>query len=132
MSDKFKEKVKEYLKDAPNYERFDELYNNFNCSIDFIKEIYPNELKTFEDLEFGPHSNTWMKGAVAAILEFDNGHFASVVGGHGGLYGDGVNTFELGYPQEDGSIDVIGWLNPEELTEQMFIIQMKKPFTDEQ
>ena len=68
-------------------------------------------------------------GAVQSYLEFDNGHFASVVGGAAGLYGDGKETFELGYIDDNvpGGIDVQGWLTPEEVTMVMIQIQSKEP-----
>jgi hypothetical protein len=45
-----------------------------------------------------------------------------------GLYGDGVKTFEVGFPLPDNSIDVEGWLSPEEVTSLMIKIQMKEPY----
>ena len=46
------EKLKDYLKDKPNYEKFDILYNEMSYGIEEIKNIYPEDLKTFEDLVF--------------------------------------------------------------------------------
>lgn len=46
----------------------------------------------FEDLDFKPHP---IGSGVQAKIFFDNGYGASVVGGAYGLYGDGVNTFEV-------------------------------------
>ena len=75
-------------------------------------------MKTFEDLEFGPHPNGF--GGKRAVMEFDNGHRISVVGGSMGLYGDGVRTFEI-WRSCDG--DVKGHLTPEEITEEMIELQ---------
>lgn len=50
-------------------------------------------MKTFNDLQFKPHPNG--RGGIQAIMEFENGHRISVVGGNEGLYGDGVETFEI-------------------------------------
>lgn len=74
--------------------------------------------KTFKDLEFNPHRNGL--GGIQAIMDFDNGHRISVVGGGMGLYGDGVNTFEI-WRSCDG--DVKGHLTKEEVTEEMIELQ---------
>jgi hypothetical protein len=49
-------------------------------------------MKTFNDLIFNTHPRGVGK---QAIMEFDNGHKISVVGGTGGLYGDGITTWEI-------------------------------------
>lgn len=81
-----------------------------------MKNVYEG-YKTFKDLEFKPHRNGLGK---QAIMGFDNGHRISVVGGGIGLYGDGVNTFEI-WRSCDG--DVKGYLTPEEITEEMLELQ---------
>lgn len=126
--DALQKKLLEHLEDMPNHEKFRILNKEMGFDINFIKALYPKDLKTFENLKFKPHSNTWIVGAVQAVLEFDNGHFASVVGGGNGLYGDGVTTFEVGFPLPDDSIDVKGWLSPDEVTNLMFQIQIKEPY----
>ncbi len=78
--------------------------------------------KTFKDLKFYPHRNGL--GGRQAILEFDNGHRISVVGGGYGLYGDGVTTFEI-WRSCDG--DVKGYLTAEEVTEEMVELQDLSP-----
>jgi hypothetical protein len=128
MSKTYEEKLKETFKDKPNYRRFS-LLVSMGHDYDFIKKLYSDELKTFDDLEFGAHGNKYLIGAKQAIIEFDNGHFVSVVGGvDQGLYGDGISTFEVGFPLPDDSIDVEGWLSPKEVSELMFIIQSKEPY----
>jgi len=125
------EKLKDYLKDKPNYEKFDILYNEMSYGIEEIKNIYPEELKTFEDLVFKRHGNEFMamQGAVQSFLKFDNGHWVSVVGGASGLYGDGMKTFEVGYPlNSEDDMDVASWRTIDEVTKIMFKIQIKKPF----
>lgn len=128
MDQKLKEKILKSFEGKPNYERFQILNDDFQFSIEVIKELYPEELKTFDDLVFKRHPNTWMIGAVQAVLTFDNNQWVSIVGGGNGLYGDGVTTFELGFELPDGSIDVMGWLSKEEITLEMFKIQKKEPF----
>ena len=75
-------------------------------------------MKTFKDLEFKPKQS--LTGGKQAIMEFDNGHKISVVGGGVGLYGDGINTFEIWRSCDS---DVKGYLTPEEITEEMLELQ---------
>lgn len=83
------------------------------------KLIDPYEgYKTFRDLKFYSHRNGL--GAIQAIMDFDNGHRISVVGGGIGIYGDGVNNFEI-WRSCDG--DVKGYLSAEEITEEMVELQ---------
>jgi len=124
--DKYISKIKEEFKDKPNYEKFNNLLL-MDHDFDFIKKVYPEDLKTFEDLRFKPHR---LEGGVHAYLKFDNGQFASVVGGASGQYGDGVETFELGYDDGYGNIDVMGWLNPDGITEEMFKLQSQDLLSD--
>ena len=53
--------------------------------------------KSFKDIKFTPHP--FASNGVIAKIELDNGHWVSLVGapfgGYGGLYGDGVNSFEM-------------------------------------
>lgn len=77
---------------------------------------------TFNDLNFYPHRNGL--GGKQAIMEFDNGHRISVVGGGYGLYGDGVSTFEIWRSCDE---DVKGWLTKEEITKFMVDIQKLGP-----
>lgn len=122
------EKLRKILNGKLNYQKFRYILD-LGHDIDFVKEVFPNEFKSFKDLEFKPHGVVMTPGAVQAYLEFDNGHFASVVGGAAGLYGDGKETFELGYIDDNDpdSIDVQGWLTPEEVTMGMIQIQSKEP-----
>jgi len=78
--------------------------------------------KTFKDLKFYPHRNGM--GGKQAIMQFDNKHRISIVGGGYGLFGDGVTTFEI-WRSCDG--DVKGWLTAEEVTEEMVELQKLGP-----
>jgi len=81
------------------------------------------EINSFEDLVFKPHRNG-MEGAVQSQHDLPNGITISVVGGQG-LYGDGIESFEIAaWRKED--IDwlrlseydeVLGWQSKEEVTE---------------
>lgn len=75
-------------------------------------------MKTFKDLEFKPHRSGL--GGIQAVMEFNNGHKISVVGGREGLYGDGIKTFEIWRSCDS---DVKGHLTPEEVTEEMIELQ---------
>lgn len=75
-------------------------------------------MKTFNDLVFGTHPRGVGK---QAIMEFDNGHKISVVGGEAmGLYGDGITTWEI---WRSCDVDVKGYLTSGEVTEQMIELQ---------
>ena len=129
MEDKlYIKKLRKILDGKPNHKKFRYILD-LGHDIDFIKEVFPNGFKSFKDLKFESHKSILTPGAVQSYLEFDNGHFASVVGGAEGLYGDGKETFELGYIDDNvpDGIDVQGWLTPEEVTMGMIQIQSKKP-----
>lgn len=78
--------------------------------------------KTFKDLKFYAHK----LGGKQAIMQFDNKHRISVVGGRYSIYGDGVNTFETWRSCDS---DVKGYLTPEEVTEEMVELQKLGPNT---
>lgn len=81
----------------------------------------------FNKLKFEQHS-PYNPNGIKAKMFFPNGYGVSVVGGGTGLYGDGVNTFELAVLK--GNIDewdltyetlitndVIGWKSQDEISE---------------
>jgi hypothetical protein len=78
-------------------------------------------MKTFNDLTFTKHPNG-MNGAVQAKLILDNNITLSGVGGSG-LYGDGIESFEVGAWHNDTNDwirlsdydDVIGWQSKEDI-----------------
>ena len=72
---------------------------------------------TFYDLYFDDRKHPM--GGIQAIMEFENGHKISVVGGPG-TYGDGIKTFEIWRSIDDG---VKGWLTKEEVTEEINDLQ---------
>jgi len=123
------DKIRGKLKDLPTHEKFSTLIN-MGHDINFIKEVYPDLIYTFDDLKFNKHRNDWVanEGGKQAKLNFDNGHWVSVVGGAKSLYGDGVYTFEVGYPISKNDMDVIGYLSPNEVTDFIIEVQMKYPF----
>jgi len=63
-----------------------------NKDLEWIEKINP--IIYFDNLVFKPHPA--VMGGVQATGNFPiNGKWYSVVGGGVGLYGDGVNTFEV-------------------------------------
>jgi hypothetical protein len=81
------------------------------------------EINSFDDLVFKPHPNK-MEGAVVAQHTFPNDITISVVGGMG-LYGDGINSFEVAAWHKEGhdwielsdNQVVVGWQSKEDVTE---------------
>lgn len=88
-----------------------------NKELDWIEDINP--IIHFENLEFKPHRLGG--GAIQATGHFPiNNKWYSVVGGREGLYGDGVNTFEVWGSDMD---DVMGWLTVDEVED--WLLQMQ-------
>lgn len=78
------------------------------------------KIYTFEDLVFKPH--TVIPGGTQANIEFPDGTNASVVGGPKGVYGNGVDTFELWYSDED---EPRGWVSKDEINREFASRSMK-------
>ena len=79
-------------------------------------------MKTFDDLEFGPHPNGL--GGKIAQMDLGNGYKISVVGGGRGLYGDGETTFEVAMFNRMNEMitlgendQVLGWQTIDEINE---------------
>jgi hypothetical protein len=88
-----------------------------NKDFDWINNINP--IVYFENLIFKPHPLG--RGAVQATGKFPiNGKWYSVVGGGYGLYGDGVNTFEVWGADMD---DPMGYLTKSEVEEWLIRMQ---------
>jgi len=131
---KIKEKVDTYKETYKKVDFVLELMDSFDINKKDIRFLIP-DIKMFDDIVFKPHPLSDvpnMRDAIIGVLEFDNGYFASVVGGGTGLYGDGVTTFEIGFEDlETGNIDVIGWLSKGEITDEMIRIQALPPKLDQ-
>jgi hypothetical protein len=86
-------------------------------------------MKKFEDLEFDKLTDPFMSG-VRSRMMFENGFGVSVVS-HTYSYGGKDGLFEVAVLDEDGDLtyntpvtnDVIGFLNPDEVTEIMEQVQ---------
>ncbi len=86
-------------------------------------------MKKFEDLEFDKLTDPFMSG-VRSRMMFENGFGVSVVS-HTYSYGGKDGLFEVAVLDEDGGLtydtpvtnDVVGYLNPDEVTEIMEQVQ---------
>ena len=86
-------------------------------------------MKKFEDLDFVKLDDGFMVGKQARMI-FDNGYGVSVVS-HTYSYGGKDGLFEVAVLDEDGDLtyntpvtnDVIGFLNPDEVTDIMEQVQ---------
>jgi hypothetical protein len=87
-------------------------------------------MKKFEDLEFDKISDEPYMSGVRSRMMFENGYGVSVVS-HTYSYGGKDGLFEIAVLDEEGNLtyetsvtsDVIGYLNPEEVTEVMEQVQ---------
>jgi len=87
-------------------------------------------MKKFEDLEFDKISDEPFMSGVRSRMVFENGYGVSVIS-HTYSYGGKDGLFEIAVLDEDGDLtyntsvtnDVIGYLNPEEVTEIMKQVQ---------
>lgn len=131
---KIKEKLSRYNTVYKKLDMVLDMVDSFGLNKKDIKFLIP-EVKMFDDIVFKPHHLSVVPGnedAIMGVLHFDNGYFASVVGGGMGLYGDGVITFEIGFEDlETGNIDVIGWLSKGEISDEMIRIQVLPLKTDQ-
>jgi hypothetical protein len=91
-----------------------------NKDLEWIENIEP--IIHFENLVFNPHSLGL--GGVQSSGNFPiNGKWYSVIGGLGGFYGDGVNTFEV---WGDNMDEPIGWLTKDEVEQWLLEMQSTK------
>jgi len=87
-------------------------------------------MKKFEDLEFEKIEDAPFQTGVKSRMVFENGYGVSVVS-HTHSYGGRKGLFEVAVLGKDGDIsydtpvtdDVIGYLNPEEVTDTMKKVQ---------
>jgi hypothetical protein len=87
-------------------------------------------MKKFEDLEFDKISDEPFMSGVRSRMTFENGYGVSVIS-HTYSYGGKDGLFEIAVLDKKGEItyktpvtnDVIGYLNPEEVTEIMKQVQ---------
>jgi hypothetical protein len=90
-------------------------------------------MKKFEDLEFEKIEDAPFQIGVKCRIMFENGYGVSVVS-HTHSYGGTKGLFEIAVLGKDGDIsydtpvtnDVIGYLNPDEVTDIMEQVQILK------
>lgn len=93
-------------------------------------------MKNFNKLEFGVHPVGL--GGIIAQMKLDNGYTISVVGGRQGLYGDGIETFEVAIFDRMNEMimlsendQVLGWQTKQEVDELMEKFSNQKPINIE-
>lgn len=96
-------------------------------SIKRIIDMLELDFKSFDDIDFKPHP---LGNGIQGVVMFDNGYGASVVQTDYS-YGGRLGLYELAVLDKDGHItyntpiteDVIGYLDPEKVTEKLIQIQ---------
>ena len=89
------------------------------------------KIYTLKDFEFKPHGV--IKGAVQGMIKLPNNITVSIVGGGFGLYGDGVDTFEVAAWYTDNNKwvklsdhdDVKGYVDKDDLLFLLFELSQK-------
>lgn len=88
-------------------------------------------MENFNKLEFKQHP-VGLGGVIAQMI-LDNGYTISVVGGRKGLYGDGIETFEVAMFDRMNEMimlsehdQVLGWQTKQEVDELMEKFNNKK------
>lgn len=93
-------------------------------------------MKNFNKLEFGAHPVGL--GGIIAQMKLDNGYTISVVGGRKGLYGDGIETFEVAIFDRMNEMimlsendQVLGWQTKQEVDDLIEKFNNQKPINIE-
>lgn len=110
-------KILSHIKDLNNVEAYNELTKIMGFTPKESSHIL--NVKTFDDLIFNEH--TVVPNAIQSYKGFSNGNWISIVGGGTGLYGDGVDTFEV--LTSKGQSEALGHLSKEEVTREMLKLQ---------
>ena len=110
-------KILTHIKDLNTVEAYNELTKIMGFTSKESSHIL--NVKTFDDLIFDEHKV--VPKAIHSYKEFSNGNWISIVGGGTGLYGDGVNTFEV--LTSKGQSEALGHLSKEEVTREMLKLQ---------
>ena len=118
-----KEKLYKYLKDKSVSEMYKDLKSwdiPHNKILNIIEDFIGGELIRFKDLKFELHPMSFRCDKQKAIRSHGliKNKWYSIVGGAKGLYGDGVNTFEVWTEKmESEGLDPAGYCTPEEVEE---------------
>ena len=118
-----KEKLYKYLKDKSVSEMYKDLKSwdiPHNKILNIIEDFIGGELIRFKDLKFELHPMSFRYDKQKAIRSHGliKNKWYSIVGGAKGLYGDGVNTFEVWTEKmESEGLYPAGYCTPEEVEE---------------
>jgi len=118
-----KEKLYKYLKDKSVSEMYKDLKSwdiPHNKILNIIEDFIGGELIRFKDLKFELHPMSFRCDKQKAIRSHGliKNKWYSIVGGAKGLYGDGVNTFEVWTEKmESEGLYPAGYCTPEEVEE---------------
>ena len=118
-----KEKLYKYLKDKSVSEMYKDLKSwdiPHNKILNIIEDFIGGELIRFKDLKFELHPMSFRYDKQKAIRSHGliKNKWYSIVGGAKGLYGDGVNTFEVWTEKmESEGLDPAGYCTHEEVEE---------------
>ena len=116
-----KDKLIKYLEGKPVTEMYKELESfgiSHEKSLEIIEEVIGEHIIKFKDLKFELHPLSFRDNGVKAVRSYGNikNKWYSIVGGGRGLYGNGVNTFEVWTENlEDIGHNPIGWCTIEEV-----------------
>lgn len=113
--------ILDYIKDMSTVDAFNSLVGDMGFSESEASDIL--DVYIFDDIQFQPHRV--VSGGIQGSLGFPNPDggddlWISIVGGGDGLYGDGVNTFEV---WGSGMDDPHGWASKEDVTQHLLKLQ---------
>ena len=116
-----KEKIYKYLDGKLVTEMYDDLISfdiPHEKTLSIIEEVTGERIIRFKDLKFEIHPMAFRYDGVKAVSSSGNikNKWYSIVGGGKGLYGNGVNTFEVWTENlEDLGFDPFGYCTIEEV-----------------
>jgi hypothetical protein len=73
----------------------------------------------FEDLDFKVHP---LGSGIHALMDLPNGKWVSIIGGHMGFHGDGIETFEVMTSNSGG--DVLGYVTIKGINDILIDLQL--------
>ena len=118
---KIPQQIIDHIKPMSTIDAFNSLVGDMGFSQVEAGQIL--DVYIFDDIDFSPHSV--VPNAIQSSFAFPNPYgeediWISIVGGGDGLYGNGVETFEVWSSQME---DPKGWLSHEEVTQELLKLQ---------
>jgi len=116
-----KEKIYKYLDGKLVTEMYDDLISfdiPHEKTLSIIEEVTGERIIRFKDLKFELHPMSFRYDGVKSVRSYGNikNKWYSIVGGGTGLYGDGVNNFEVWTEKMvSEGLDPFGYSTPEEV-----------------